>query len=255
MDTIKRALTTATIILKRKNLDSAPLDAEVLLSFCLNKPKEFLHTYPGYQLTKKEKRRFAKLIDCRKKFEPVAYLVGSKEFYGLQFIVNKHVLIPRPLSEQIVDQALDIINNQQPTNNEQQTTICDLGTGSGCLIIALAKKLEEQKIIGHFKLYATDISARALNVAQKNAKIHQVDKRITFLKGDLLKPLKNKQVDLIVANLPYLAKNDVRKEPSIKKEPLKALVGNFYPKLFKQINRLPRRPIIIFEDLAGVHRQ
>ncbi len=259
MSDIKETIITAIKILKRNEIDSAPLDAELLLSYVLKKSKEFLYTYPDYQLTKAQLKKFKQLISRRIKYEPIAYLIGYKEFYGLKFIVNKHVLIPRPLSEQIIDNALKIIENKFLIRDTRYM-ICDIGTGSGCLIITLAKKLQEQKIINQFKLYATDISARALKVAQKNAQLHQVKKHITFLKGDLLKPLikelalnaKGGRVDLIMANLPYLTKTDVKKESSIKKEPQKALVGDFYSKLFKQIKRHRSRPIIIYEDKDGI---
>ncbi|MBU1131419.1 peptide chain release factor N(5)-glutamine methyltransferase [Patescibacteria group bacterium] len=248
--TIKEALSWVAQKLKEQNINSAFLDAEVLLSFILQKPKEFLYTYPDYQLTSRQKRKFEKLINKRIKHEPVAYLIGQKEFYGLIFKINKHVLVPRPESEEIIDKVLNIIDTKFVIRDTCYV-ICDIGTGSGCLIISLAKKFKEQEIIDQFKLYATDISQKALNIAKQNAKLHRVNKYITFLKGNLLKPLKDKRIDLIIANLPYLTKDDVKKEPSIKKEPSKALVGD-YSKFFKQISGLKYKPVIIFEDKDGI---
>jgi release factor glutamine methyltransferase len=269
---IHQALSIAIKSLQRKNINSASLDTEILLAFVLNKPKEFLYTHPEFKLTKTRLTKFEKLLAQRLKHVPVAYLIGYKEFYGLKFKVSKAVLVPRPLSEGIVDKTLDIIKKQLLTRDtrtaiELSSTICDIGTGSGCLIIALAKKLIELKMIDSCKLFATDISAKALKVAKSNAKLHKVDKYIIFLKGDLLEPVikklapnaKGGGVDLIMANLPYLTKADYKKEKSIQSEPISALVsknkGRFhYQQLFKQIKTLLiNKPIIIYENIQGIH--
>jgi len=193
------------------------------------------------------------LIDRRTKKEPVAYLMGSKEFYGLKFLVNKNVLIPRPLSETLIDKTLTIINKGKISTSNRRTIICDIGTGSGCLIITLAKKLKELKIIEKFELLAIDISGRALLVARKNAQLHQVAKYIVFLKGDLLNPLKNKPIDLIITNLPYLNETDIAQEPSVRFEPKKALLDkNQYQKLFQQVASLPKKPMMIYENKEGI---
>ncbi len=247
---IKQALTWSIKKLISSNIDSASLDAELLLSLALKESKEFIYTHSDYELTKGEQKKFGKLINKRFKNMPVAYLIGHKEFYGHKFFVNKNVLIPRPQSEVIVDNALKIMTNKFLIRDTRYV-ICDMGTGSGCLIISLAKELQKLKMIDNVELLATDISKKALKVAQKNAKLHQVDKYITFLKGDLLKPLKNKRIDLIITNLPYLTEADVKNEPSIKKEPRKALIGN-YSKFFDQVNQLNPRPLVVYEDKDGV---
>lgn len=258
--TIKNVLIWAYKKLKDSDIKSASLDADVLLSFVLKKglslarprDKEWLYANPEFRLNKKQFSIFKKLIDKRKKHYPIAHLTGYKEFYGLKFKINKHVLVPRPESEEIIDKTWEIINSKF-IHNQLPIIIVDIGTGSGCLIITLAKKLQQNQKLDAYKLFATDISKKALKVAQKNAKHHQVEKHITFLKGPLLKPLKDQQIDLIITNLPYLTKEDVKKESSIKKEPFRALVGDLYPKLFKQIKKLDKKPIVIYEGRKGVN--
>ncbi len=149
---------------------------------------------------------------------PLAYLVGYKEFFGLQFLVNKHVLIPRPETELILEEALIIVANQNIDN------IIDIGTGSGCIIITLAKLLKHHKI----NFYGLDISAPALKVAQRNAKLHQVN--VKFRRGNLLQPLIpsknfNKQTNLLIANLPYLTPRQIANSPSVSREPKLALAA------------------------------
>ncbi len=239
---VKNALTVGAQ--KLKHIDSAQLDAEVLLSFVINKSKEFLYAHPETKLNWIQKIRFFYLINQRSKNWPVAYLTGIKEFYGRTFYVNKNVLIPRPLTEELIEKALAII--------KLGYSICDLGTGSGCIIITIIKELQKQNYnLNNFKFYASDISRKALQVAKKNARFHQVNQHIQFLQGDLLKPLPGKKIALIIANLPYLEANDLN-EPSIKKEPTLALLGN-YDEFFKQASRLIPQPAVIYEDKSGIH--
>ncbi|MFA6305044.1 MAG: HemK/PrmC family methyltransferase [Patescibacteria group bacterium] len=248
---VKIALNTGASKLSR--LNSPILDAEILLSFVLKKTKEYLYTHPETKLNWIQKIRFFYLINKRSKNWPVATLTGVKEFYGRNFCVNKNVLVPRPLTEELIDQALNYIKDQR-LKTEVNLTITDIGTGSGNIIISLIKELQKQNYdLDKFKFYASDVSQSALKVAKKNAKIYQVDKFITFLKGSLLKPYKNIQPNLILANLPYLDPTDLT-EPSIKKEPVVALIGN-YDEFFKQVAKLHTQPIVIYEDKNGVHHK
>ena len=257
---IKEALRWSTEKLSKGGINSASLDAEILLSFVLKKPKEFLYAYPEKKLAFWQILRLKRLINKRLKNWPIAYLTHEKEFYGYNFYVNRRVLIPRPLTEQMIERVFPEIQKRianpsalPGTGRESRIAIADIGTGSGNIIIALIKKLEKEKYnLDDFKFYATDISAAALKVAEKNARRHGVLKYITFLKGDLLTPLKNSEIDLLLANLPYLNVTEVQKEPSIQKEPREALIGDFYPQLFKQINQLWPKPLIIFEDKTGI---
>jgi len=239
MPTIKQLLATKKI---------TPLDAEVLLSFVLKKPKEFLYAHPEFQPTKKQISNFQFLISKRIKGEPIAYLTGHKEFFGLDFLVNKNVLIPRPETEILVEDVLFQISN----NKYQITNIADVATGSGCIAISLKKHLPKLKI------FATDISSAALNVAKKNAKRHKV--KLNLFKGDLLTPIKNKKIDLLVANLPYLDikhKNLLKSSETIglKFEPKKALYAgtkgfDLFQKFFEQLNQRKQSPKYIFLEIG-----
>jgi release factor glutamine methyltransferase len=259
--TIKQTLTRAIEKLNNSDFtDSAHLDAELLLSNVLKRDKEFLYTRPETKLTLIQQLKFKALLKRRLAGTAVAVLRRRKEFYGYDFYVNRHVLVPRPLTEQMIDLALEEIKKQKTTLNAQYT-ICDIGTGSGNIIISLAKELEKKYSLDGFKLIGLDISNRALKVAKKNAKLHRLEKNIAFIKGNLLKPITKKlalnakggRVDLILANLPYLTKEDFNRENSIKKEPACALVGDLYPKLFKTIDSLKNKPVLIYEDKNGVH--
>jgi release factor glutamine methyltransferase len=201
----------AVKILLNYSITSAALDAEVLLSFVLKKPREYLLAHPEIFLTQEQKKELNKLIARRAKSEPVAYITNNKEFYGLDFYVDQNVLIPRPETELLVDEVIS------RTTIGNKTTIADIGTGSGCIAVAMAKNLPDVKII------ATDISESALNIAKKNAKIHGVDKQIRFFQRNLLENISD-QFDFIIANLPYLPASEMKKE--IAYEPKLALFAD-----------------------------
>jgi release factor glutamine methyltransferase len=237
---------------------SARLDAEVILSFVINKPKEFIYTYPEHKLTKGQEKKFVNLIKRRSKGEPVAYLVGKKEFYGRDFFVNKDVLVPRPETEFLVEECKSKIAKIQKYKNMR--IIAEIGTGSGCIAVTLAKEILDAKII------ATDICEKALKVAKINARQHKVLSRIKFYKGSLLEPIENQKIDILIANLPYgwnewnpavreqRGKNNCSMETiGLKFEPSKALFTEekglkLYRLLLEQISELKDKPkLILFE--------
>jgi release factor glutamine methyltransferase len=250
--TIKKLLEKSKKNLQKNKISTYNIDAELLLANLIKKNREFLFTHPNFKLNKKEIKKYFQLIKKRIKHWSVAALIGKKEFYGLEFFVDKNTLIPRPESEIFIDE----IANLKIKNN---TTFIDLGTGSGCLIISLIKKLKEKQNLNFFNFIAIDISDKTLKTAKKNAKKHQVENEITFYKGNLLKPVINKLDPennlIILANLPYLTKKQVKSSPSIQKEPKKALVAGsdglkYYKKLFKQINkRLTNKEITLFLEI------
>ncbi len=228
----------------RKKYQTFPtLDFDLLLADTIKKPKEFLYSHPEYTLSLVEHIRLRYAIFLYKKGYSVAAIIGRKEFYGLDFLVNKHVLIPRPDTELMVDEAIKVLNHELETKNTNIIYI-DVGTGSGCIPISIAKNLPKPH-----PMYAIDNSNRALKVAKKNAKIHKV--KINFLHGNLLAPiLKNKSslgtpcFVTITANLPYLTEAQFKSEPSIQREPKNALVAqhnglDLYIKLLNQIRKLP----------------
>jgi len=238
--TIRQALLKATQQLNQVKINSASLDADVLLTFILNKSKEYLYTYPEKELTKKQTEKYNQLIKKRRQRIPVAYLTNHKEFYGLDFYVNRDVLIPRPLTEQLVEKVINEIENEQK-KNKKRITIADIGTGSGCIPVAIKKHLPQATV------YATDISKKALAVAKKNAKKYKTT--IKFFRGDLLKPLKNKKIDFLIANLPYLKSDQIKNELTY--EPKQAVVGsvNDIKRLLKEISELKQKPEKIFLEI------
>lgn len=176
--------------------DSPSLDAELLLAHTLEKDRTWLYTYPHHMLEPADLHRFSTLLSRREQREPVAYITGSKAFFGLDFQVNRHVLIPRPETELLIETTLSLARSDSPP------IIVDVGTGSGCIAVTLATHLEQARV------FAVDISEQALAVAQQNAIRHAVTHRITFLRGNLLEPLPQ-PVDIIVSNPPYLSYSEL----------------------------------------------
>ncbi len=210
-------------------------DFDLLKARAINKPKEFVFSHPEYKLSIWQKLRLKYFLFLRKKDYSIAAITGHKEFYGLDFFVNKNVLIPRPDTELMVDEVIKIINDK--------TILIDVGTGSGCIPISILKNLPKP-----IPAYATDISRSALRVAKKNTKKHSVT--IKFLHGNLLEPLIHNSSFIlptssiiITANLPYLTEQQFQDEPSIQREPKNALVAKnnglaFYEELLSQIKSL-----------------
>ena len=236
---INEILNQATLVLKSAKIDQPRNEALLLLAFALGNTKENICAWSDKKITAARKRRFWNLIKRRTKHEPVAYLLGHKEFYGLDFLVNKHTLIPRPETELLIEEVLKLLL----TPYSLLPFIIDIGTGSGAIAITLAKRLPRAKI------FATDISDKALHIAKKNAKKHKV--KIIFKKGNLLSPLTYNLKPIIynliiTANLPYLPTKIWRRSmPDVKKyEPRSTLDGGtdglkYYKNLFKQIKKLP----------------
>ena len=240
---IKQALIWSNKKLATGFFDTPQLDSEVILSHVIKKSKEYIYANPERKLTPNQLRRFKKLINQRFNKKPVAYLVGKKWFFGNEFIVNKHVLIPRPETEIICEQALEI------NNSNKFSRILDMGTGCGNIIISLAKNLPE-----NIEFHASEISPIALKVACKNAKQLDCINKIKFIKSDLFKNISNKY-DLIVANLPYVP-NNLDINPG---DPGLALFGGeigteMYETMFKKIQKYlkPNAYIIIEIDSPAI---
>ncbi|MCC7354951.1 MAG: peptide chain release factor N(5)-glutamine methyltransferase [Anaerolineae bacterium] len=188
----------ATERLAVAGVDEPRLDAELLLSHHLGLTRVALVAHPDRLLAPAEIASLTALLARRAGREPLPYILGTREFFGLHFAVDPRVLIPRPETELLVERALLLVSRRQPS---QPLRIADVGTGSGCIAVALATHLPNANI------YATDVSAGALAVAQKNAATHGVESRVRFLLGDLLSPLPQ-PMHLIVANLPYVARQE-----------------------------------------------
>ena len=210
--TLKQALTRANGILAANNIEDAPLESELLLRHALKISRIQLYTEFNDELAPSQEETFWNLIKRRLCGEPTAYITGHREFYGLDFYVNPNVLIPRPESELLVENAIKL------AKNHPVSIIAEIGTGCGAIVISLALNLPQAKI------YAADISASALEVALFNRQKHRVVNRIRLLQGDMLDPLPE-PVDLIVANLPYVKQSDLRQVNPANFEPPLALNG------------------------------
>jgi release factor glutamine methyltransferase len=210
---LRGALRTGISLLREKQVTSCTLAAELLLLHVLGRDRAWLYAHPEEAISSQELDKFLCLIDRRANGEPTQHLTGKQEFWSLEFEVTPDVLIPRPETEHVIEVALGRLalrelraGRPQKTNGEG-FLIADIGTGSGCLAIALAKELPGARI------YATDISSAALAVARRNAERHKVADRIHFLESDLALTLSvngaaESAFDLIVSNPPYIPRRD-----------------------------------------------
>ena len=248
--TLQQALILAAQSLgANRNIENPSFESEVLLRHILQINRAQLFLEKEQQLPLDKEQLFLRLIERCLQGEPAAYIIQRREFYGLDFYVDPRVLIPRPETELLVEEALDF------AKNHFMLTIADIGTGSGAIAISLAVKLlispfphpvilersEESQggvtpllqapvtpdpklINNNVKIYATDISTSALEVARLNCEKHHVTENIKLLQGDLLDPLP-RPVDILIANLPYVSTADFALMPSARYEPSQALDG------------------------------
>ena len=220
--TVGRLLTWTTDYLKQHGAASPRLDAEVLLASA--RGCERIQLYTAYDEIADEATRalFRDYVRRRAAGEPVAYLVGHREFFSLSFRVTRDVLIPRPETEHLVVECLDLLKHRPAGAEPSPAWIADLGTGTGAIAISIAKHAPECRVT------ASDISPAALEVARSNAQQHQVGQRIDFRLGDLLAEIPaDAQFDIIVSNPPYVSQPEWEQLPAEIKdyEPQLALVG------------------------------
>lgn len=254
--------------IESKKITSADLDAEILLSYALKKSRGWLFVNDKCQMPNDKSSKFQTLIRRRMKGVPVAYLTNHKEFYGLDFYVDERVLVPRPETEMLTDFAIHWARNMiHDASNKGHLTIADVGTGSGCIAISIAKNLipKASSLIPNAlslrphpssprpQIYATDISQDALTVARRNARKHKT--KIHFLHGDLLEPIIKHGIkpDIIIGNLPYLKPSQIIGD--IRHEPRQALDGGrdglrHYENLLRQITnyKLPVTSLLLEID-------
>ncbi len=199
---IKALLETSTDYLLEKGIENARLNAEVLLAHQLHGKRISLYLNFDQPLTEEEVSGYRNLIRRRLAREPLQYITGNQEFWSLAFKVNPHVLIPRPETEILVEQAITLAG----TFLEAPLHILDLGTGSGIISVTLAKEVPQSRVL------ATDISGEALGVAGMNAREHGVSDRIDFLQGDLFEPLTRRKpiFHLIASNPPYVCTHEIQ---------------------------------------------
>lgn len=216
------------------NSDEGQLASEVLMRHILRVDRTGLYLAMEEEISPEQEAAFWGLVKRLKGGEALAYIIGHKEFYGVNFLVTPDTLIPRPETELVVDKVIELAKSYP------EPYIADIGTGSGAIAISLALALPQAKII------ATDISSQALMVANKNSQQYHTEDRVTLLEGDLLSPLPG-PVDIIVANLPYVKSSEIPPESC---EPKIALDGGedgleLIGRLVKESHGLFRDSIVI----------
>jgi release factor glutamine methyltransferase len=209
---LRQALDKARGILADSGIEDASLEGEILLRHVTGMSRAQLYADLDHELSTEHEKTLYQFMELRRHGEPSAYITGHHEFYGLDFRVDRNVLIPRPETELLVDKAIEL------ANANTMLRIADIGTGCGAIAVSLAVNLPQVIV------YATDISPEALEVARANCQRHDVADRVVLLYGDLLEPL-DEPVDMIVANLPYVKKADLQKNASLSYEPALALNG------------------------------
>jgi release factor glutamine methyltransferase len=190
---IKTLLANCTLALAESGASSPRLDCELLLMRLLAVDRVHFFSHPEHEITEEQAAAFERLVVRRKGGEPVSYIIGEKEFWSLRFAVTPAVLIPRPETECLLEEALHLY----PSPGEG-LSICDIGTGSGIIAIVLAKELPLARIV------ATDLSAEALSVARRNATFHGVSGRVEFRQADVFADIAG-DFDIICSNPPYIA--------------------------------------------------
>ena len=208
--TVRLALAAAIARLNLARTDAPRTTAQLLLAQVLQQPKEWLIAHDDVVLSATQLAEYDALLTRVAAHEPLAYILGHREFYGLDFYVDKRVLIPRPETEMLVDLALAILKSSPSPHHlnapPNQAQIIDIGTGSGAVPIALAKTLPMLHLI------ATDVSPEALTVAQMNAQRHGVAERIALQQHDLLDQIDVAQlteIRVLTANLPYVTREEI----------------------------------------------
>jgi release factor glutamine methyltransferase len=205
--------------LREAGIPSYTLAAELLLLSVTGRDRTWLYAHPEDEITGEQEARLLSLVERRANGEPTQYLTGKQEFWALEFEVTPDVLIPRPETEHVIEVALDRLAVREIRAGRKQTLsgeglrVADVGTGSGCIAIALAKDLPGAKFL------ATDVSTAALKVAERNAERHGFSDRIEFVNTNLLEgvssPESETRFDLIASNPPYISR---REGPTLQRE-------------------------------------
>ena len=197
--TIKELLKVTTDYLEKKEIESPRLSAEILLAHQLDIDRVKLYLRFDQPLHEKEVAGYRTLVKRRLSREPIQYITGVQEFWSMDFVVGPQVMVPRPETELLVEQALALCRGEGSTGGPG-TRILDLGTGCGAIAVAIARELEGVAV------WASDVSQKALDMARQNAKKHGVEEKIAFVLSDLWQGFSNPQItfDVIVSNPPYI---------------------------------------------------
>ena len=223
--TVAKILRWAEQDLSNHRVPDPYIEAEYLLAHVLGCNRKDLLIHPERVLTSDEMKRFRGFIERRGRREPVQYIIGEVEFRGLLFKVNRDVLIPRPETELLVEEAINSIEGRDVSGQGKDITVIDLCTGSGCIAISIAREFPYSRV------YAVDISEGAIDVARENAERYGVGDRIIFLPGDMYEAIEplglDGEIDLIISNPPYVSLNEMAQlQPEIREyEPESSLYG------------------------------
>ena len=218
---LRETLNSAIQRLTAAQVPSPRMNAELLLMFTLGCDRAYLYGHPERQLTAEEQSRYEDALDQRSRGIPAQYITGHQEFWGMDSLVSPAVLIPRPETEHVIERVLKLVSGNQSRTGEtpvppkkesslgrrasppvDSMRIVDVGTGSGCIALALAKEMPQAEI------HATDISPEALEIAEANAARHRLTSRIQFHDTDLLKGLPDGYFDFVVSNPPYVGESE-----------------------------------------------
>jgi release factor glutamine methyltransferase len=247
MITIHQVLTDAVSILKENNINTPRLDGEVILAHLLDCKRIDLILKHDEVLDKEQEREYIKRINLRAQGMPVQYITGNQEFMGLDFHVTPDVLIPRPDTEILVEEAI-----QEASLMDKPLIIVEIGTGSGAIALSLAHYIKDAQV------HTIDISPKAIEIARKNAKNLSLEEKVIFHQGDLLSPIKgilDGKVDILVSNPPYIPSKDIlslQREVQFH-EPSLALDGgieglDFYKRIIDEVlDFLSHQARLIFE--------
>jgi release factor glutamine methyltransferase len=197
MSSVFQILQLATETLRENEIAEPRREANSLLAFALQKDKTFLIAHPEYELTATENSFFDEILTRRANREPFQHITGKQEFFGLDFEVNSDVLIPRPETELIVENAIEILRSLE------EPRFCEIGVGSGCISVSILHEVKNAAAIG------LDISEKALQMAKRNAEKHAVSDRLQLKKSDVFAVLTDEKFDLVVSNPPYVPSEDI----------------------------------------------
>jgi release factor glutamine methyltransferase len=200
--TLRDALAAAISRLTAANVPSPRLNAELLLVFTLECDRAYLYAHPERQLSANDQSRYDQALTERERGVPAQYITGHQEFWGMDFIVTPAVLIPRPETEHVIETVLERLGVGRALLPADSLRIVDVGTGSGCIALALAKELPSAEI------HATENSPEALEIARANAARHQLEARIQFHQTDLLRGFERGRCDFVVSNPPYVGESE-----------------------------------------------
>lgn len=226
--TIRETIRKGMIELKNNQINEPNLKARLLMQYILNKPRKYLLIYDNQTLSLRQEVDYFKAIKKIANGVPIQHITHMQEFMKMNFYVNEDVLIPRPDTEVLVEEVIQIAKKVNAKK------ILDLCTGSGAIAISLARYIEKSEIT------AVDISLKAINVAKLNAKNNEVENQITFIESNLFKEIPKEKYDMIVSNPPYIKREIIKKlDKEVQKEPKIALDGgydglDFYRKIINQ---------------------